>query len=544
VSTGFLGYHIDLKRPMWTRSHLDSAVDLIRGWGFNFVLYEIEDKFRFSRHPAIVHPEAPSHEETADFARSCRAKGVEVIPMMQSLGHAECVVGKPEYAHLREAPEVEDQYDPLSGEARALILGLYDEIIEVMRPREFFHVGGDETFSLGMGLRSRPVVEKIGIGGLYLRHMLPILEHVHRRGLRPIVWADIVLSHPEILPEIPKYVVMMDWDYGIRAERGPGLHIHGGGAVDPRTGHRASIWGLSWADYPRYDNPAFREHFERFAVDDQTRRDGTFRQFYATDALRSAGLEVITASASRSCGDAVGVPDHDLHLPNCFHSARKGLGDGCGHLVTSWAVRHNHPELGHFAAFAAARAGSSGAAFDQRALGEAFTRDFYGAAIPEFAEAVRLAARPFPAGESRALLEARKCLERGDDPLPHLLEPLERKHGGRDGAAEHLRELRAGYAEARAMFERTRTAAVRNAHNLDFWLEGTDLQAVYADFALAALAGRLAGEAPGLLRRIGALRENTRRLFAATYTPQGLADELTLRYSLFENCLKRQEEAP
>jgi len=412
----------------------------------------VEDKFRFSRHPAVAHPEAPSHEETADFVRSCRAKGVEVVPMMQSLGHAECVVGRPEYAHLREAPGVDDQYDPLSPEARALILELYDEIIEVMRPREFFHVGGDETFSLGVGARSRPVVEKIGIGGLYLHHMLPILEHVHRRGLRPIVWADIVLSHPEIIPEIPKYAVVMDWDYGVRAERGPGLHVHGGGEVDPRTGHRASIWGLSWADYAGYDNPRFRKHFERFAVDGETRRDGSFRQFYGADALRAAGLEVITASASRSCGDAVGVPDHDLHLPNCFHSARKGLGDGRGHLVTSWAVRHNHPELGHFAAFAAARAGASGAAFDERALGEAFTREFYGAAMPEFAEAVRKAGRAFSAGESRAVLAAKQRLSRGEDPLPGLLEAMERRPGGRQAAGEHLRQLRGGYAEARGLF--------------------------------------------------------------------------------------------
>jgi len=544
VNAKFLGYHIDLKRPMWTRAYLETTADRLRGWGFNAVLWEIEDKFRFSRHPAIGHPEAPSHEETAGLVDAFRSRGLEVVPMMQSLGHAECVVGRPEYAHLREAPEVGDQYDPLSDEARAMILELYDEIIAVLRPREFFHVGGDETFSLGVGPRSRPVVEKLGIGGLYLRHMLPILEHVHRRGLRPIIWADIVLSHPEIIPEIPKYVVMMDWDYGVRAERGPGLHIHGGGAVDPRTGHRATIWGLTWADYARCENPAFRKHFERYAVDGQTRRDGTFPQFYATDALRGAGLEVITASASRSCGDAVGVPDAEMHMPNCFHSARKGLGAGAGHLVTSWAVRHNHPELGLPVAFAAALAASTGGDFDERGLYEAFTRDFYGAAIPEFADAVRLAARPFPSAESRTLLEARGRLERGEDPLPGLIEPLERKCGGRRAAAERLGELRAGYAQARGLLEAARAKAARNAHNLDFWLEGTDLQLLYADFALAALAGRLAGEAPGLLARLAGLRETTRRLFAETYAPQGLAGELGLRYDPLEACLKRREEAP
>ena len=128
--------------------------------------------------------------------------------------------------------------------------------------------------------------------------------------------------------------------------------------------------------------------------------------------------------------------------------------------------------------------------------------------------------------------------------MPGLLEPMERRHGSRRAAADHLRELRAGYAEARGRFAQMRARAARNARNLDFWLEGTDLQMLYADFTLAALADRLAGEAPDLLGRISALRENTRRLFAWTYTPQGVAAEIELRYGFFEKCLGRLKEAP
>ena len=219
MADGMLAYHIDLKRAMWARTYLDTMVDRLRGWGFNTLIYEVEDKFRFSRHPAIQSPQAPTNAETADFAASCRAKGVEVMPLVQTLGHSEFVLGKPDYAHLREMPDAIDQYDPLSEEARGLIIDLCDEVIDVFQPREFFHVGGDETWSLGRSRKCAPVVEKIGVGGLYLKHMLPIIEHVHGRGLRPIIWADIVLSHPEVIRDIPTYVVLMDWDYWTCEER-------------------------------------------------------------------------------------------------------------------------------------------------------------------------------------------------------------------------------------------------------------------------------------------------------------------------------------
>ena len=537
MTTKFLAYHFDLKRPMWKREYMDSWADRLRGWGFNTVVYEIEDKFCFTRHPTIVHPEAPSHEATADFVRSCRAKGLEVVPLMQSLGHAESVVGKPAYAHLREAPEVDDQYDPLSDEARRLILDLYDEIIDVMQPREFFHMGGDETWSLGVGPKSRPLVKEIGIGGLYLRHMRPIFEHLRKRGLRPIIWADIVLSHPEIIQDIPKYVVLMDWDYGIRSDRGPGLHIHAGGALNPQTGHRATLWGVTWADYAKCENSVFKAHFEKFAVDGQTRKDGTFAQFYGTDALLAAGLDVITASANRSCGDMTGISDHDLHLSNCFHSARKGLQSASGHLVTSWAVRHNHPEVTHPSTFATAYALSHGV-FDARAIYETFTRDFYDKAMPEFADAVDNARQVFWAGESRAVFEARKRLERGEDPLPSLIEAMERKYGGRAAAIARVQTVQAGYEQARRSFEQLKSKARQNAHNLDFWLEGVDLHIFYAAFTLSALAGHLAEDSPALLARLGELRENTRRLFSETYLPQGVADEIEQRYGVFEKCLR------
>ena len=527
-----LAYHFDLKRAMWTRDYMDATVDRVKGWGFNAIVYEIEDKFRFLKHPAISHPEAPSREETADFVAACRDQGVQVIPLMQSLGHAECVVGKPEYAHLRESSDVDSQYDPLSEEARALIIELYDEIIDVFQPEQYFHVGGDEAWSLGKSRKCAPVVEEIGVGGLYLGHMLPLFEHLKGRGLRPIIWDDILLTYPEIICRVPKDVVIMDWDYWMHEERPREIIARGAG--EDRRALR-----VNWTDYQELEPAEPVRRLVQRAVDERTPGEGTFRPFHCVDALLDEGFDVITASAARSGGDMTGTPAHAKHLPNCFYSARKGVNSALGNLVTSWAVRHNHPELSLPGAFAAAHALRAEGAFDADAFGRAFTADFYGAAMPEFADAVQKAQVSFALGQAGIIKRAHDKFNAGEDPLPEYVAMLEEAEGGRSGAVGFLKTVLAGYAEARTAFTEMKAKAVRNAESIAFWLEGIELNILYADFMLAALKGTLDTDAPKLLERIPSLRENTRTLFAGTYTPQSVEAEVEKRYAFHERFLRK-----
>lgn len=520
---------------MWRPSYLETMVDRLVEWGFNTILYEIEDKLRWRRHPGIAHDEAVTPEQTADFVEACHRKGIEVIPFVPSLGHAACVLAKPAYAHLRETPESCDQYDPLSSEARNFIIELYEETIEVFKPREYFHVGGDEAWRLGSSAPGAQVARRIGTGGLYLQHMQPLFSHLKTRGLRPLLWADMALSHPEILSEIPREVVMVDWDYATAAER-PRTFRLWGGSRQAGTLNRL----IEWGQYADVTNAQFRLHLEPFVVDEQTRRDGTFVPFYTTDALRAQDFDVITASANRCDGDTQGIADFSLHLPNCFYSARKGLDNGLGNLVTSWAVRHVHPEVCQFGTFAAVYATRHRNPFDLEALGRAFAMEFYGVPTAGFAEGVMRAARGCDLASAKSLRAVRAEWRQGRDPLPSVIEAGSRRCGGRDKLAAHLRDLRGGYTQAREAFVDLKTKATRNAHNLDFWMEGVDLQIFYAEFMQAAVDEALVSRRDCLLNQLASLRDTTGRLFSETYEPLGVAHELDARYGFHEEYLRAQ----
>ena len=535
LSPRILAYHFDMKRPMWKREYMEQMVEHLKAWGFTHIVYELEDKFQFANHPDLRHPEAPSHAEHASFVSFCREKGMEVIPLMQSLGHLEFVTSKPRYAHLRESPDVKGQIDPLSEEGRALLIEMFDEIIEVMQPTEFFHIGGDEAFKLGTSEKSRPVVAEIGKGGLYLQHMMPLLEHIHDKGLRPMIWADMFLSHPEVLSEIPPYVVLVDWNYRtVSGTRTKALHV----------------WGdkqYTWEQYQKVEPPSFTTFLERYAVDEQTKKDGTFRAFYSTDALRAYGMDVITASASRSMWDTAGTPDLGFHTPNCFHSARKGASAGMGTLVTSWAVRSNHPELGLVAAFASSYALQNEGEYDFNRIAAAFAESHFGVPMPEFGEALSKAGLNLPwvirAGWSalsdKWILAGPEDSEAKEDWLRSDFRRLPDSGGSFESGYQKILDSRKAFAEAKEMLENLKPKARTNAHNLDFWIEGIDYNLFRVEFLIGAIDGSLREDAPALLERLDRLRETTVDLFSETYLPKGMEYDIDRRYDRYERLLKR-----
>lgn len=516
-----LVFHIDLKRAMPTAAFLAAEAGRLAAHGFDTVLLEVEDKHRYARHPDLAHPAAPTRAESRACAAALRSQGLRVIPLIQTLGHAESVLAHPAYVPLRAAPDVHDCFDPCSEAVRALLCELIDELIDVYQPDGYLHVGGDETWGLSRSVRGQEIIQARGLGALYLQHMLPIFRHVQSRGLRPIIWGDILLQHPDLLREVPRDVVIADWDYWTDVPR-------------PR---RIALWGhghVDWSGYAAAACPA-RELADVHAVDEQTRADGTFRPFFYTDALIAQGFDVLLCSASRCSGDSAALPRYPLHLGNVIQAARKAATTaGClGHVVTSWAVRHNHPAcLWPMNVAAAATRGA--ADFSPADAWHAWAATCLGGEAPGLGDALAAVSGAVPFSEAGRIEQALAALANGSDPAaalhsktPNLPEVLSRTRAIRAACDPALAQLRALHSQ--------RPAA---AHVLDFLIEGVDLTAFYADFAVAALEGRLPAEAAALQARLNALRDRTAALFATTYHPLSVTAELAVRYGLHDAWLK------
>jgi hexosaminidase len=217
------GVMLDISRDkVPTMDTLFSLVDLLGSWKINqFQLYT-EHTFAYKNHPAVWSGASPvTAEEMQELDRYCRERFIELVPNQNSFGHMRRWLVHKEYNHLAECPQGCDtswgHFDepfslaPADSGSIELISGLFDELLPNFRSSQI-NVGCDETVDLGQG-RSKDLVARLGSGRVYLDFLLKIYKEVKARDHTMQFWGDIVMEHPELVDELPRDLVALEWGY-------------------------------------------------------------------------------------------------------------------------------------------------------------------------------------------------------------------------------------------------------------------------------------------------------------------------------------------
>jgi hypothetical protein len=152
----------------------------------------------------------------------CRELGIDLVPNQNSFGHLRYFL---EHPKLNKLAEVSAPYEDASKEfvrrpttlapnhpcTLPFLCGLYDELLPNFSS-EFFNVGCDETWDLGRG-QSKKLCEARGKGRVYLDFLKKIHREVSARGKMMMFWGDIILKYPELIRELPKNVIALNWGY-------------------------------------------------------------------------------------------------------------------------------------------------------------------------------------------------------------------------------------------------------------------------------------------------------------------------------------------
>lgn len=154
--------------------------------------------------------------------RRCRELGIDLVPNQNSFGHLRYFLADP---RLKKLAEVREPYESGGGEfvrhpttlapnhpgTLPFLRQLYDELLPNFSSH-FFNVGCDETWDLGRG-QSKDLCARIGKGRVYLNFLKQIHREVSKRGKRMMFWGDIILHHPELIKELPRDLIAMNWGY-------------------------------------------------------------------------------------------------------------------------------------------------------------------------------------------------------------------------------------------------------------------------------------------------------------------------------------------
>ncbi len=177
--------HYDTKHHQDRKSYVKSFIRDLARYKINMLVWEWEDKFAYKSHPEIGAPGAFTMQEMQDFTRYAKEYHIELVPLVQGLGHVSYILKWPQYRDLREVTDSDWEFCPLKEGSYELLFDLWEEAIEATPGSKYIHIGSDETYELGHCIECQAKVQEIGKSGLY--HLFANKAGKHLKKYRKVM---------------------------------------------------------------------------------------------------------------------------------------------------------------------------------------------------------------------------------------------------------------------------------------------------------------------------------------------------------------------
>ena len=217
----FRGFQLDLARQMESMKTIENMIDIMANYKMNQVYFYIENAFRYKCCKEVVSKDALTPQEIKHIVDFAKERCMEVIPSLNLFSHMEWLLRHPKYKFLSEYRDKKAYRKHFAGDyvicpslpqSWELIESMIDEWIPIIDTL-YINVNLDEVWMIGCCDKCKTIREKFGEGKIYLDHILKLHRLLKERGKRMMMAPDMVFYWPEILKEIPKDVIMVDWYY-------------------------------------------------------------------------------------------------------------------------------------------------------------------------------------------------------------------------------------------------------------------------------------------------------------------------------------------
>jgi hypothetical protein len=199
--------HWDTKHHQPTAAYVQSFIEELAHYKVNVLVWEWEDKLAYRKHPEVGAPGAFTIEQMQEFTHLARRHHMELVPLVQGLGHVSFILKHPRFRHLREVADSNWEFCPLKEGTYQLLFDLWEEAMEATPGSRFFHIGSDETYELGEGEACGCKVRaaEIGNDGLAQIFIRRCTEHLASKGRTVLSWGGAWkpgsphLPHPSMI---------------------------------------------------------------------------------------------------------------------------------------------------------------------------------------------------------------------------------------------------------------------------------------------------------------------------------------------------------
>lgn len=196
-------FHLDLKGAAPKMGYLLKLVPFIKQIGATGIMIEYEDMFPFTgKLSGVKAGNAYTLDELRRFLRAIQTHNLDIIPLVQTVGHLEYILKYPNFSKYREEeryPQVicltDEGAVDLVQEALRQILNLHKDFA-----MKYFHIGADEVFQIGRCEKDRSymVNNNVDTEFLLLRHIARISKFVKaqvpNKKVNVLIWHDMLVN--------------------------------------------------------------------------------------------------------------------------------------------------------------------------------------------------------------------------------------------------------------------------------------------------------------------------------------------------------------
>ncbi len=213
-------YHDTTRGKVPKVETLKGLIDQMAYYKLNSLQFYVEHSFDFKEYAGTKDKTGYfTAEEIRELDDYCYENFIEFIPSLSCFGHLYELLEQDQYKHLREVNNFTQEYmtwwermahhtiDPLNPESFEVITSLMDQYMPLFRTNKF-NICCDETFDLQIGRHWN-----LDAGKLYIDFVKKLVSYLQSKGKTVMMWADILLHHPEVIAELPDGIEYLNWWY-------------------------------------------------------------------------------------------------------------------------------------------------------------------------------------------------------------------------------------------------------------------------------------------------------------------------------------------
>jgi hypothetical protein len=224
-SLAFRGVHLFPGKDS-LQLHRKLIENVFAAYKFNHVVLECEYAQWDSARGIWTDISVPK-EQLAEYAKLCRENGLELIPLVSSLGHASWMFKNDQNLDIAEDPAKPYAYNATDPRSWQFMDRIYEEAVALFKPK-YFHIGHDEVILFGK-YPNRDESKQWGVTRLFLHDVAHWDEFLKQRHMQMMLWGDMILHKSEIhdgaataesveaarerRDKLPKNAVICDWHY-------------------------------------------------------------------------------------------------------------------------------------------------------------------------------------------------------------------------------------------------------------------------------------------------------------------------------------------